>query len=269
MYLADYHTHSSCSPDAGSTMTEMAEAGIAAGLHELCFTDHVETLLWGTNRLRESYDWTEMLRQFGDAQAVCGDRIRLKLGVELGEAPHDFAVADGLLAAAPPLDFIIGSVHTLSAAYGWENLFFSAERDETRCRERIADYLGEVYKLAQWGKFDVLGHLTLPLRYFNENLGLSLTFDGFEPQVTEIFHALIDNGCGIEVNTNRGNTPLPDEKWLRLYRALGGEIVTLGSDAHTPGFVGCALASGQRLLKDCGFTRFATFSKGQPLFHPL
>ena len=32
MYLADYHTHTRISPDAGRSMTEMAEAAIAAGL---------------------------------------------------------------------------------------------------------------------------------------------------------------------------------------------------------------------------------------------
>ena len=65
------------------------------------------------------------------------------------------------------------------------------------------------------------------------------------------------------------NTPLPDEKWLRLYRSLGGEIVTLGTDAHTPGFVGCAVREGQALLRACGFRRFAAFRQGKPVWHEL
>ena len=32
MYLADYHTHTRCSPDARNTMAEMAAAAAAAGL---------------------------------------------------------------------------------------------------------------------------------------------------------------------------------------------------------------------------------------------
>ena len=85
----------------------------------------------------------------------------------------------------------------------------------------------------------------------------------------EIFRALIANGCGIEVNTNRGNDPLPGAKWLRLYRACGGEIVTLGSDAHTPEYVGCRIREGQRLLGECGFSRFALFRAMKPEFHTL
>lgn len=57
MYLADYHTHSRISPDAGKSMAEMAEAAIAAGLDELCFTDHMEPVEWGVTTPRESFDW--------------------------------------------------------------------------------------------------------------------------------------------------------------------------------------------------------------------
>ena len=115
----------------------------------------------------------------------------------------------------------------------------------------------------------MLGHLTLPVRYLNENRGFHLTFDGFEEEIEEILRILIGKGLGIELNTNRGNTPLPDEKWLRMYRNLGGEIITLGTDAHTPDYVGCAIRERQELLRECGFTHFCTFEKRQPIWHEL
>ena len=109
----------------------------------------------------------------------------------------------------------------------------------------------------------------MPLRYFNENQGFQLTFDGYEAEVEEIFRTLLQNGCGIELNTNRGNTPLPDAKWLRMYRELGGEIITLGTDAHCLRHIGCALRENQQLLRECGFKRFCTFSKMRPIWHEL
>ena len=81
--------------------------------------------------------------------------------------------------------------------------------------------------------------------------------------------ALIRQGRGIEVNTNRGHQPLPGEKWLRMYRDLGGEIVTLGSDAHATRQVGCAIREGQALLRRCGFSRFCTFQRMEPVWHTL
>ena len=75
---------------------------------------------------------------------------------------------------------------------------------------------------------------------------------------------------GIEVNTNRGNAPLPDPKWLRLYKDRTREpIVTLGSDAHAAWAVGCAIRRRQELLRECGFRHFATFDRRKVVWHTL
>lgn len=91
----------------------------------------------------------------------------------------------------------------------------------------------------------MLGHLTLPLRYINEHHGEHMTFRRHMDRVEEVLRTVIPKGVGIECNTNRGNEPLPGPEILRLYRRLGGEIVTLGSDAHRPGDVGCSSGSAR------------------------
>ena len=182
---------------------------------------------------------------------------------------RDFAYADELLSRLPELDFVIGSQHQLSEKYDWNDLYFMPEATEQEAREQIADYLTLVLETAKWGKSSVLGHLTLPLRYMNENHGMHMSFDGFEDEVAQVFRALIENGCGIECNVNRGNTPLPDQKWLRLYHELGGEIITIGTDAHTPEFVGTHVRETQELLKSCGLGYVCTFEKKKPVFHKI
>ena len=102
MYLADYHLHSRISPDAGDSMTALAEAAVAAGLDELCFTDHVEPIAWASTNLRESYEWSALTAEFDAARDAMGDRIKLRLGIELGDACWDFAHTEKLLADAPP-----------------------------------------------------------------------------------------------------------------------------------------------------------------------
>lgn len=268
MYLADNHTHSRWSQDARVPMEEMALAAAARGLDEICFTDHVDVMSSG-KMTRNTYDWAALEEEYRRAQAAAGGKLLIRRGVELGEATRDFAYAETLLSQFPQLDFIIGSQHQLSSRYGNLDLYVASAHDAATAREQIADYLEQVLRLARWGRFSVLGHLTLPLRYMNENNGLHMSFDTFEAEVAEIFRQLIANGCGIEVNTNRGNPPLPGEKWLRLYRALGGEIITLGSDAHTPDFVGCRIRECQQLLRQCGFKRFCTFEKLAPIWHEL
>lgn len=269
MYFADYHTHSRVSPDAFSSMTEMAEAAIRQGLQEICFTDHVEPIWFGSTAPRKTYDWVPLTEEFRAAQAAVGDRIRLRLGVELGDAVWDLDRSEAIMARAPALDFVIGSIHILSERMDGRDLYSLAPRDEAETRACLADYLGQIQRLARWGGFHVLGHLTLPLRYLNENRGMHVSFDGFEAEMEDIFRTIIPKGIGIELNTNRGNTPLPDAKWLKLYRGMGGEVITLGTDAHAPAAVGCAIREGQALLRECGFRRFCTFRQGQPVWHDL
>ena len=88
-------------------------------------------------------------------------------------------------------------------------------------------------------------------------------------QIEEILHTIIPKGIGIECNTNRGNTPLPDADVLTLYRQLGGEIITLGSDAHAAEHLGCAIEARQELLRQCGFRYFAVFDRMEPTFRTL
>ena len=271
MYLADYHTHSRLSPDGRASMAEMARAAYQAGLHEICFTDHVEPISWGTGALRPlPYDWGTLSREFQEARAEMGDRMTLRLGIELGDAVQDFAHTEKLLEGCPDLDFVIGSIHMLSSAMGDMDLYNFQPRDEEEAHAGIRDYLEQVRRLTEWdGPFSVLGHLTLPLRYLNELRGFHLTFDGYEKEVEQILRSLIAKGRGLELNSNRGNDPLPGAPWLKMYRELGGEIITIGSDAHVPAQVGCFIRERRELLKQCGFTKFCTFEKMQPIWHKL
>lgn len=269
MYLADYHTHTRCSPDARNTMEEMAAAAAAAGLDEICFTDHVEPLEWNVTVPKTAdYDWPELERAFARAKTAAGGRIQLRLGIEMGDAPWDFAWAERQLERAPELDFVIGSIHSLPPPEDC-NLGLFAPADEAAARASLERYLIQLERMVRWGKFQVVGHLTLPLRYLNERRGFHMTFDGFEAELRAILRLTVEKGLGIELNTNHGNTPLPDGKWLQIYRQLGGEIITLGSDAHRVSDVGRAIREGQELLRQCGFRRFCTFDRGEPVWHQL
>lgn len=269
MYLADYHIHTQFSPDAWDSMTVMARAAMQMGMNEICFTDHVEPLVWGSTEKREPYDWSLLTQDFQAAQAAVGDQIQLRLGIELGDAQWYPDHVRTLLADAPELDFVIGSIHILSPKFQGADLYLFTPKDDAEAQAALEDYLDEALALAKLGGFTVLGHLTLPIRYFNEGKGFHASFDPYEEQIRAILKTLIENGRGIELNVNRGNSPLPDAKWLKIYRELGGELITLGTDAHQPGHVGLSIRERQALLRECGFQRFCTFSKQQPIWHEL
>lgn len=268
MYLANYHTHSRISPDSSTPMAKMAKAAVDMGLHEICFTDHVDIIPPAHGSLLP-YHWRAMEQDFAQAQKKYGKQIQLRLGMELGEAALDFDQANALLQTRPDLDFVIASVHRLGAEFGYSDLLFCNPQTKDQGNQMIACYLDLVSQVVDWGQFSVLGHFTLPLRYFNQYRGLGYSFEPFRDQVADIFTRLIDKGLGIELNVNRGGLPLPHEPWLRLYHDLGGKRITIGSDAHSPEHLQTGLIQGQELLSFCGFTRFCTFEKMNEIYHPL
>ena len=157
MYLADYHTHSDCSPDGRETIARMAEAAVARGLDEICITDHVDTICWGSRQPRWDFDWGKAQTELAEARRLYGDRLTIRLGAELGEAPMAFDRAEHLLDHAPKLDFVIGSVHMAGKKFGNFDLYYVEKNSETYYHALIDSYLEDVLELAKWGRCSVLG----------------------------------------------------------------------------------------------------------------
>ena len=85
MLFADYHTHTLCSPDARNSMEEMAAAAIAAGLNEICFTEHMEPLEWNcTIPKTEDYDWSRLEQAFAAAKAVYLPKDKIEAAIRKG-----------------------------------------------------------------------------------------------------------------------------------------------------------------------------------------
>ena len=64
---ADYHVHTAFSDDSDYPMEQVVRDAIALGLEELCFTDHVDTIQWGTTQLRtDSFDWISLRTASGE-----------------------------------------------------------------------------------------------------------------------------------------------------------------------------------------------------------
>ncbi|MDR0671720.1 MAG: histidinol-phosphatase HisJ family protein [Oscillospiraceae bacterium] len=260
-YWADVHTHSVFSADGHDTMGALAEAAVCAGLSALCITDHYDT--WS------SFDPGPHHTAFEEAHAAVSGRLALLRGVELGEGHTLGARAEALLASGP-FDFVLGSCHCV---HGKPDFYDMPRMDRAACLALIAEYLAEVLAMVRWGRFDVLGHLTYPLRYMVGRDGAAVDFSPFHDELRALFRAVVEGGHGLEVNVSNlrkpGGFPMPDLPLLTLYRACGGEIVTVGSDAHRTGEVGAHIREGYALLREAGFQRVAVYENRRPVWHPL
>ena len=224
----------------------------------------------GPGRQPYPLDTQRLTEQRQLAQQRWGERLTIRLGVELGRWWRISGRREALLEQLPPLDFIIGSRHLLHRRFGPLRGFTQVDRVADRWDEAIEDYLAELLAQVRWGRFSVLGHLTLPLRYAVERFGMEVSFAGHMDSVEQVLRAVVDRGIGIECNTNRGHMPLPGAEILKRYRQAGrgdhypGQRTPTGRSTWALG-----IREGRQLLQACGFSYVCTFEKMQPIFHKL
>lgn len=258
MFLADYHTHSDFSSDGKDSIPGLLAAAGEAGLMELCVTDHCDISIG----VSEVFPAKERYRAFEEARAENRTDVKPLLGIELGEAIFDLESA-GAAVEACPYDFIIGSHHALRGEQDFYYLRYSSEEE---CHSLLTRYIDELCELAEWGRFDVLGHIHYPMRYMGRQ-GLSVSLlPRFEGALRGLFGLLARKGLGIEVNVS-GNLPFADV--LALYRRCGGEIVTIGSDAHSAAAVGKGITAGAEMCREAGFARIAAFEQRRVRFETI
>lgn len=268
MYLVDYHTHTRCSPDSTAALDGMIQAAQTMGLRELCTTDHCDLQQEDGTPLG-AWDWKPILDQFEKARfSHSQGSFSLMLGIELGGAHTDPRRAQALLESVP-LDFVIGSVHNFSPAAGGQDFYFADYPTREAACQALDDYFASLLALAPLPCYDALGHILYPFRYINGRAGHQLTLEPWREQLEAILTTVIRTGRAIEVNTHNGQEVAEWRPILDLYRRLGGELVTLGSDAHRPANVGRGLTGAADLLRAAGFSRLALYRRRKPELIPL
>ncbi len=270
MILTDFHTHSKCSVDGTASMYDMAFAAFRKGISIMCITDHVDLDDYETGKRKHDCfgNWEEMLRQYAEARERLQDKIDLRLGIELGEASHN--PGDSVrIAQTESLDFIIGSMHNVK---DMPDFFCIDYKSPQHCKELIEKYIEEHFELVRLGCFDVLGHIGYTKRYMKRK-GFDIGLVGYEDRLGELFRLVSESGKGIELNTSGlrdgTDTAFPEKSILKLYREMGGEIITVGSDSHRTADVGANIQDGYELLREAGFKYITVFKDRKPEFIKL
>ena len=270
MFLGDLHTHSLCSPDGAVSMLERARAGRDSGLTCLCITDHCDLIdLHGA--FTPDFDWHLVKAEYAKALAALPDGLELRLGLELGEAYEDPDTARDILARGPRLDFVIGSAHNFHAMMGKQDFYNADYSDPNFCHAALVDYLDSIYTLSTLTDcYDTLAHILYPLRYIHKaGQNITLAQRDYPERLDRVLKQVADSGKALEINTWRGRTI---EEWapiLRRFKELGGEYVTVGSDAHRTGDVAKGIGASYELLKTCGYRYTAVYRDRKPYMEAI
>lgn len=265
--ISDFHLHTEFSGDSDTPVRRQVEQAIALGMKEICITDHhdYDTDFADTNFTLDLDTYFPYVRQI---QAEYRDRIQVNIGIELGLQGHLKDYLDRLVRQYP-FDFIIGSSHFIDRMDPYYPAFF-AGKTEREAYERFFEV--SLRRVRELDCYDSYGHLDYVVRY-GPDKNQFYDYGTYRDVIDPILKTLIEKGKGLECNTGGYKyglgQPNPSGDILRRYRELGGEIITIGSDAHAPQHIGFDFNKAVELLKSCGFRYYTIFHAREAEFHLL
>ncbi len=268
---ADCHLHSSFSGDSNTPLEDMIKVAIDKGLDEICFTEHQDfdfiypdenpTEIFEVNTDQYLYDLLKLKEAYGN-------KIGISFGIEIG-VQADIARKLAIYSKSHDFDFVIASAHLCNKKDPYYPSFFEG-RDEKEAYHEYFKYEAECIKAFR--NFDSFGHLDYVLRY-GPTKNANFTMNEYGDDIDVILKLLIDNEKALELNTSGYkygmNGPHPSKEIFKRYKELGGELITIGSDAHEPSQVAASYKEAEALLKECGFNYYAVYKQRLYEMFPL
>ena len=261
--MFDLHMHTRVSFDGHASGLDMTRAAQAAGLKEICFTDHLDydplgkmgIMAFDTDAYNAEYDRLEV------------PGLIIRRGMEFGMTVDNRAQFKTDLQRRP-FDFVLGSIHFVDdfdvyyEDYWNGKTVFQAERR----------YLEETLNCVRLHEdFDVLAHLTYIAKTHCHPAPRIVPYGEHREIIDEILKALVAKGKGMELNTSgmdRCGGFLPTRDIFLRFHELGGQIVTVGSDAHNTNRVGQYAFDACEIFREI-FGYVCTFENRKPVFHKL
>lgn len=285
---ADYHLHCEYSDDSNEPMENQIQEAITLGLDEMCFTDHVD---YGIKRdwddpegiiirhaiehgkevdlVLANVNYPKYFEALNMYQKKYASSISIKKGLEFGIQSITVDAYEKLYASyQDDLDFILFSMHQVNNLEFWTQDF---QKGKTQ-KEYNDEYYKEIYQTMQmFHHYSCLAHLDLLARYDENGI---YPFENEKDIIAEILKYAIRDGKGIEINTSSWKYGLkdtqPSRAILKLYKNLGGKIITVGSDAHETKYLASHIKDAYAILKnEIGINEICTFDHMQPIFHKI
>ncbi len=251
MNLYDCHLHSSLSFDSQEDMENYVKIAKAKGDKYFITTEHMDLESNFNNR-------KDIVADFELQQKIIKDLsekydMQVLFGIEVGWR-EDIHTRNLEIVQEYPFDMVIMSVHE-SLEYDVAFPDFSRGRTTDDC---YREYLSLIYQALQsFDDFDTLGHIDYVLRYIGHT-----DLSNHKAMLTDIFNLLIKKGKALEVNTKMIHQPQAMERLeyiISLYTSLGGDRVTLGSDAHQVTYYQSSFPQAIEVLKKHGIDKVSVY----------
>lgn len=264
--LIDSHNHSNNSVDGNFSVDEMLKAAVKKNIDVFTITDHCDVDEFEKNNLAVTIN--KSVVDISEAKKT--SPIKLLTGIELGQPLLNLEKAEYILNKYS-FDFVLGSIHAIKSG---EDFYWTdyAKMSDSQIDEILARYYQEVYDLAVWNNFDSLAHITYPYRYIinaKAKRNIKYNADKYDDIAEKAFKLIIKNKKAIECNSssmrNSKESYNLNYKYMKMFHDLGGEYITVGSDAHTTDMVGNSLQESLAMLNEIGFKYITYFENRKPV----
>lgn len=255
--MYDFHLHSNHSMDSVTPMEDMVLAAIDKNIKSICFTDHVD-LYFNSQKDDILFDKPNYFQNIEIVKNKYAEKIEILSGVEIGLQPSSIDKGNEFMEGTS-YDFVIMSAHTVNDMELHEELYYK----DINSLGALERYYNSIYTcIKEFNNYNVVGHLDYIDRYIPETHGMP-SFNEYSLMVESVLELIIKNGKGIEINTSGLRYGLgtfhPKIEILKLYKELGGEIITIGSDAHNPQDIGHGYDTAINVLKELDFKHIYLF----------
>ncbi len=263
--LFDSHVHSDNSHDGKNPIMYICEYAKDNRIMGFSITDHFEcdetqNMEKQCQAIKQSVFETEL------ANTTFSSKIRLTKGIELGQPHYQPEISDKIL-NDHKFDFVIASVHKNKNQNDFAYINF--DDHEIVIKNVMEEYFLSCLELAKYNKFDSFAHLGYPIRYIWGKYRIPFDINLHIDIIDEILKTLIANNKALEINTGGMRTPLaqanPDFDILKRYKDFGGELVTIGSDAHIATDMCYAFDIVMEKMLELGYKYFAFYKERQPV----
>jgi len=264
---SDYHLHSHHSADSEESCEAIIKRCVELGMQSCCFTDHND-FNWPLPEFNFDLNIDEYFKELLSLQEEYKNKIQVNIGVECGIAPENSKVNESFI-SSHPFDFVIGSCHIVNGKDPYYPDFFEGKSDKVA----FLEYFEALVKgFKEFKNFDVLGHLDYIVRY-SPNKEKNYSATDYMDYIDYLLKESIALGKGIEINTNGLKSGLPFAnpclEILKRYKELGGEIITIGSDAHSIANIGYQFEKASAFLAAAGFKYYCQYKNRKPEFTNL
>ncbi|MBN2879611.1 MAG: histidinol-phosphatase HisJ family protein [Clostridia bacterium] len=256
--MIDYHIHTKISPDAEQALGDVVNKAREIGITHIAITDHYEFMdgvFYDRWKIRDLEKYGREIDEYNKKYTD----IYIAKGIEIGHINRKKDEISKVLDTIE-FDFIIDSAHFVDEVDPYYPEYYVGKTKEQAYYDYLREILGSIDYMDD--RVSVIGHIGYAARY-SPYEDYRLRYEDYKDVIDELLIKAVKRGIGIEINTSnfgrQRDEVMPPVSIIKRYRQLGGEIITIGSDAHRVNDIGKGFEVARQIALEAGFKYISIF----------